>query len=63
VPALQSVLNELNTAFNKEGIGKLAARRQEFAAAGKLGAGLLVRKRAFMMLGKNTSQNCQGAST
>ena len=44
MPALQTVLSELNAAFSKEGVVKLAERRKEFEAAGKLGAGLVVTK-------------------
>jgi hypothetical protein len=44
VPALQTLLNELNTHYSREGISKLVQRRQEFAEAGRLGVGLLVKK-------------------
>jgi hypothetical protein len=44
MPALQSVLGELNHAFSKNEIGKLATMRETFAPGKGLDTGLLVKK-------------------
>ena len=49
MPSMQTVLSELNKAFSKEGVVKLAERLKEFEAAGKategkLGTGFVVKK-------------------
>ena len=42
--ALQTVLNDLNTAFSKDNVHRLARRKDAFAPGQPLGAGLVVQK-------------------
>lgn len=44
MPMLQTVLNDLNQAFGKDGIARLAISRDAFAPGKQLGAGLVVQK-------------------
>jgi hypothetical protein len=42
MPGLQTVLGQLNTAFGREGIDKLAEKRESFAPGKPLAAGVVV---------------------
>jgi hypothetical protein len=44
MPVLQTVLNQLNSAFGGQGLHALAANRDAFAPGKPLGAGLVVQK-------------------